>query len=406
MTATSGNIHRFIGFHSFLIGLFPFYIPVYLWKMGITLSGIAFFIALTGVGFCIALWMWDRLHKRISLRTIIALSFILEGGVLSLIFWGERPFFLPVFALLNGAYTSFFWTTQRVLFFQTIRPTDSGKKYGNLQIIVVLSLKSGIFIGGLLLDRFGYSIVFLLSSLVTVSAVIAFLSGNKVPRLPPELLHIRPLSIAGVVRFKDDFRSKSVFILDGLFLYLESYFWMISLFLIVQESFWELGILVIGLMILFALLFLVIKNAIDRLPATLFYRISVLLYALSWLLRGWADERLGTVGLLLFLILIAFFTSLFRLSFNKRFFDLALSTTSYRYLIYKSYYSQAALAVLFGIVGAIILIFDYSETVLKTVYFVSAMIASGYVVYGKRGYRPGFRKRAGHNLTTRGTHPV
>ena len=46
----------------------------------------------------------------------------------------------------------------------------------------------------------------------------------------------RPLGLKFVPGYKDRFNSKSVFAVDGIFLYLESYFWMISLFLIVRHT--------------------------------------------------------------------------------------------------------------------------------------------------------------------------
>ena len=82
----------------------------------------------------------------------------------------------------------------------------------------------------------------------------------------------------------------------ALFLFLESHFWTLSLFLLVSEDLSRLGVVVVVLGIVFALLFLLIKNRIDRPGARpmAVYRASVALYALSWLLRlavGDGDRR-------------------------------------------------------------------------------------------------------------------
>jgi len=114
-----------------------------------------------------------------------------------------------------------------------------------------------------------------------------------------------------------------------------------------HQSFWRLGILVIVLGLVFSLLFWLIKNRIDHLPRQKVYVIAVAGYALSWMLRLVVDEPFPTSGLFLLLVTITFATSFFRLAFNKRFFDLARHCGRHRYLLLKSYWSQAAIAVTF-----------------------------------------------------------
>ena len=386
MAVKTTAIYLFIGSHSLLIGFFPFYLPVFLWKNGISLAGIAAFIAVTGLGFCVALWGWDRIHKRFAFKWIIAASFVLEGLLLSVIFLGDIQQFLVLLALLNGAYNCFFWTTQRVIFLGIIQPGNSGRKFGNLQILAAVLLKTGIFLGGLLLESFGFGTVFVLSILMAALSLLTMALKRALPDTPPELKNQKPISLAKIIRFKDSHHSRPVFMLDGLFLYLESYFWMISLFLVVGEDFWELGLLVIGLMVSFTVLFFLIKNSIDRLPSTRFFRISVGLYAVSWLLRGLITPDLNPIVLGTGLVLITFFSSLFRLSFAKRFFDIALEGSNYAYLIYKSYLSQASIALLFALIAGTLLIAGHAPLSFSPVYLLASMVAIGYFIYGKKSH--------------------
>jgi len=55
LTAKKNVFFKFAAFHSFLIGLLPFFIPVLLWQQGFELWQLSFFIALTGLGFLMAL---------------------------------------------------------------------------------------------------------------------------------------------------------------------------------------------------------------------------------------------------------------------------------------------------------------------------------------------------------------
>ena len=384
-TQTTKQFFQFLGIHSFLIGLFPFFVPVFLWQQGLDLSQVSFFIAVTGIGFVVSLWIWDRIHKQIGFRHIIATSFVIEIILLASVFMVEYTPFLLLFGLLNGAYNCFFWITQRALFFETISPENSGRKFGNFQIFVVVVLKAGIFCGGFMLDKTGYLSVFLVSVMIASGAIAFFMLHKAPPTLPRSLVDDPPLSMASLIRFRDRFGSKTAFIIDGLFLFLESYFWVISLFLLTHESFWKLGLLVILLTVLFSGLFLFIKNSIDTMRPQTIYRIAVAAYAGSWLLRSLVDEMLPLAGLFILLVLITFGTSFFRLAFNKRFFDLAKQTSAHQYLFLKSYYSQFFIALFFSVIGVALHYTAQADQLLSLIYLPAAGLAMLYLLYRPAG---------------------
>ncbi|WP_456404794.1 hypothetical protein [Thiolapillus sp.] len=382
----SRHFYRFLGLHSFLIGLFPFFIPVFLWRNGYGLSEISMFIAITGIGFVLTLWLWDRVHKTLPLNFIIAASFLIEITLLAIVFLDQQPGFLTLFALINGAYNCFFWITQRALFFETLDDTNTGRKFGNFQVVVVIIIKMGVLIGGVLLDKAGYLSVFLLSTLIALLGMLSFflLSGSM--QLPATLREDPPIDLGGILHFKDSYGSRPVFFLDGPFLFLESYFWMISLFLLAHESFWKLGALVILLGLTFSALFYLIKNRIDHIPTQRIYTIAVTGYAISWLLRASVDDRFSLVWLFTTLVLITFCTSFFRLAFNKRFFDLAKHTSAHRYLFLKSYYSQAAIALGFGLAAFWLhSSANSSDSSLQISYITAAIITPLYFLYRQPG---------------------
>ncbi len=78
MTGPTVTLYTFLGVHSFLIGLFPFYIPVFLYKNGFFLSRICAFIAVTALGFVITLYPWERMARKVSLAILILVSFFSE----------------------------------------------------------------------------------------------------------------------------------------------------------------------------------------------------------------------------------------------------------------------------------------------------------------------------------------
>ena len=138
MISLTRNLYSFLGLHSFLIGMFPFYIPVYLYKAGFSLAQICFFIAITGIGFCSSLYLWDRISKRVSLRYLIVFSFLSELILLTLFFIEKEMIFIVISGFFNGIFNCSFWMIQRLLFLDTITVQNSGEKFGNFQIFVLL----------------------------------------------------------------------------------------------------------------------------------------------------------------------------------------------------------------------------------------------------------------------------
>ena len=380
--------HLYLGLHSLLIGIFPFFVPVYLWKEGYGLGPLAIFIAIAGLGFCLGLWVWDRLRLKIDLTSMIALSLLLEMLLLLNVYILNMDMTLPVLLSLGicyGVYNCFFWTTQRALFFELIEPANSGRKYGNFQIFVGALLQVGILLGGLLLERAGFVYIVVLSAIAALAGFMILLV-NK-PEYPDTLNHTKAVGLREIAAFTDDDASRPIFILDGAYLFLESYFWLISLFLIAHESFTRLGIMVLALAVIFGILFYLLKNTIDRLGRKRVYQLAVVLYAASWALRALTDDKASLELLFVLLVAITFNTSIFRLVMNKRFYDIAKLTLSHRYLVLKSYYSQAAIFILFLIFGWAVIQFDFEVGVLTPVYWAAAVAALGYLIYGAKRYR-------------------
>lgn len=388
MQRHSRTFYLYLGLHSLLIGIFPFFIPVYLWKEGYGLGELAIFIGLAGLGFCAGLWAWDRLRRRIDLTSMIALSLLLEMLLLLNVYLLDMDMTLPALVSLGlcyGVYNCFFWTSQRALFFEIIAPHNSGRKYGNFQIFVGALLQAGILLGGILLERDNFLYIVMLSGVVALTGFM-LLAANK-PHYPASLNQTEALRWREIIGFTDQDASKTIFMVDGLYLFLESFFWVVSLFLIAHESFTTLGIMVLALAVIFGVLFYLLKNMIDRCDRKRLYQLAVMLYALSWVLRAAVNDQTSLELLFIILVLITFSTSMFRLVFNKRFYDIAKLTTAHRYLVLKSYYSQAAIFVMFMIFGWALLHTGNGINTLAPLYWGAALFSLLYLLYGATRYR-------------------
>jgi len=377
MTQNSRSFYLFLGLHSFLLGLLPFFLPVYFFKNGADISTISWFIAITGFGYSCSLWLWERFRSATFLGSIV-LSFVLECFLVFLIL-GEAPWWL--IALVNGPYSCLFWTIQRLLFFEGGTTGDSGRRFGNFQIYVMIVLKVGILVGSLLLECSGMMAIFLLTVAVACVGISVFVRPGQQMFFPATLQQQKTLSLKFITSFRDKYHSRSVFMIDGIFLYLESYFWLISLFLVVGESFVRLGVLVIVLAVALAVLFLIIKNRIDRVDPQKMYICGVILYMLSWFMRGTLSVEMGPGLQISLLLIIAFCTSFFRLAFNKRFFDTAKKGLQYRYILIKSYYSQTGLALFFALFGWWALHVEDLAILFRSIYWGAGLFACVFFVY-------------------------
>ncbi|MFT6985573.1 MAG: MFS family permease [Psychromonas sp.] len=377
------SFYLFVAIHSFLIGLLPIFIPVILWNKGLSLNEIAHFIALSAIGFIIALYFWDRLRAAGDWSKIVALSFVLEILLVIILLWDFSPILLSFGALINGAAGCFYWSTQRVLFQRITQTKNSGARFANFQILVMIALKLGILLGSYLLAA--AQINLLLIIFMSISTLGYWLLRYRLASQIELLSTSQPsaFSLLEVINFKDTFKSKMIFLIDGLFLFLESYFWVLSLYLLTQQNLLKLGLLIVLLSVLLAFIFYVIKKRIDRTNAQRIFTIAVFGYAISWLLRGQLSLQEGPLLLYSGVLLIAFLSSFFRLAFNKRFYDIASLAQPIQYIICKSYYSQFALLLFFSLAGYFFNSSDAPLQQLQHLYLLIIPLVFVYLFYGR-----------------------
>jgi len=410
MQITARHFYQFSGVHSLLIGLLPFFLPVILWNSGASLAQISAFIATTGIGFIGSLWVWDQLRANHQWRWIITLSFAAEILLIGALAWSvnhreDASLFLIGTALLNGVYNCFYWSTQRAMFNRITTEGNTGKTFGNFQILVVILLKIGILSGGYLLETSGVLPLIALSLAISAVSLWKLIkSGSTATEKTEE----PTLTFKNIKDFNDKKHSKAIFLLDGPFLFLESYFWVLSLYFLTQESFFTLGFVIVTLTLLLSVVFYFIKNTIDTMDQQKIFFAAVLLYATSWLLRGEISLQSNTENndfmLYAAILVIGFMTTFFRLVFNKRFFDAAREDSAYQYLICKSYYSQMGIVLFFGTLAAYLFISmpllsttslaSQAASLLSTTYLWACPIALIYGVYCATDRQPFRRKTA------------
>lgn len=384
MSALTKTFYLFTGVHSFLLGLMPLFIAVILWNKGSTITDISFFIALTAVGFLLALYCWDRLRAKYQWAKLLSFSFILQSLLVALLVWDQQLLLLTLGALINGAAGCFYWSTQRLLFQAITEDKNTGNTFGNFQILVVLALKLGVLVGSYLLNM-EYLIGLLIVSFML--SFLGFIFVNKSLKSNQQLISLKQVpafSLQEILTFKDQHKSTLIFIVDGIFLFLESYFWLLTIYMLTQQNVMQLGFILVILSILLALIFFFIKKHIDSINPQKIYRIAVCGYAFSWIIRSALDTEMDSLMIYGGLLLAAFLSNFFRLAFNKRFYDIARHKKPTQYIICKSYYSQSMLAVFFSLVAIFTVSTDNPLHQLQVVYYLCVPLVFIYFVYGNK----------------------
>lgn len=361
----------FSAIHSFVIGLLPFYLPILIWQQYQHLAPLTEFIAWTGVGFVMALWGWHQLFTRGYWRTLIVLSFVFELTLIYVALFHVTSTNLIILGLLNGLFNCSYWMLQRILFNSISGSNNTGRLFGNLQLILGLSLKLGILFGGYFMQTQPW-VIFTLTLIVGVGFCAMTLSSLTIQSFVYQQSdHAQPKSALSL-------RDKLVFLVDGPFLYLESYLWVVSIYHLTNSDTSQFSLTVIALSLALAVIFYFIKNTIDKQPQYRLYQVATLLYLGGWLLRGWISADWNGFAIGLGLLSIAFATALFRLYFNKRFYDKAKQQANYHYLISKSLYSQLGIVLFFAALSALSNLVTFN---INQVYWAVIPLIAVYVLY-------------------------
>ncbi|WP_392339693.1 hypothetical protein [Moritella marina] len=361
----------FSAIHSFVIGLLPFYLPILIWQQYQHLAPLTEFIAWTGAGFVIALYGWHQLFTRGYWRTLVVLSFVLELGLIYVALFHVASTHLIILGLLNGLFNCSYWMLQRILFNSISGSDNTGRLFGNLQLILGLSLKLGILFGGYFMQSQPW-VIFALSLIAGIGFCIMTLSSLTTQTFVYQHSdHRQPKTAISL-------RDKLVFLVDGPFLYLESYLWVVSIYHLTNSDTSQFSLTVIALSLALAVIFYFIKNTIDKQPQYRLYQVATLLYLGGWLLRGWISADWSGFAIGLGLLSIAFATALFRLYFNKRFYDKAKQQANYHYLVSKSLYSQLGIVLFFTGLSALSSLITLS---LSQIYWAVLPLIAVYVLY-------------------------
>ena len=391
----------FVSVHFFLNGLLPLYVPIFLIQRGYDLAWVSGFVSVSTVGFLAALYVWKKWYFSHGLKPILVASFLAQMCLISSLALLDHKLWLIVSAVLYGVVNCFLWTSQRVLFIDllsvsTRQPIPSknsveptGRLLGNFQILAVVAIKLGLLIGAFLLAHDSLGLLVGLAALVSIGAAVSLFKAvsHSILRITlfNEKLNKTTLTWKRMLIYRDRHFSRLMFYIDGAFLFAESFFWVLSLYFLSQQNIQQLSFLLVALSVVLGLVFWLLKNYIDRLNTQKVYLVAVLGYVVSWGLRAHASVDMEPYLINLVILMVAFLTAFFRLSFNKRLFDNSKSESPLAYILAKTYCSQVGAMVFFAGLAAIFYFYSSEFHIgidhLNVIYWLLTIFSGLYLLY-------------------------
>ncbi len=263
-----------------MLGLF---IPLFLFKeLGLGLEKIVYYYGLWAIVFAIMSFIAMKFACKYGFKHCIFVSAPLDVIALGLFYFmgkGYYPYWIPAIAV--GIANSFFWSGFHVSFSKSSDKEKRGSEVGLMYSLVMLFAILGPFVGSVILQNFGFNILFLVVGCVLVLGVLPlFLSedGHEESEF-----HFKDVFNAA------NFRDGLAFIGLGIRYMLVLVFWPIFVFLVLG-AYVSLGIIasISGLIaVVFTFIVGKISDKYDRGQMT---RIGAFIHSVVFFFRGGVEN--------------------------------------------------------------------------------------------------------------------
>ncbi|OGL30709.1 hypothetical protein A3F37_03765 [Candidatus Saccharibacteria bacterium RIFCSPHIGHO2_12_FULL_41_12] len=157
---------------SFAIGLVGIFIPIFLYKQGWSLTNILFFFMLFFMYSLLAGKYFGEYATKNGAKHLMALSFAFSFAALA--FLSIDQSILTVFCIVAPLYAaaeSAYWLSNHIILTETKESGHVGRAVAKYNILVGLFSALGPFIGGIIGEKFGLRVAFMLSLVVLLVAL-------------------------------------------------------------------------------------------------------------------------------------------------------------------------------------------------------------------------------------------
>lgn len=259
--------------------------PIFLYTLGYSLRYILFFYLMVYVGYFLILPVVGRIIARIGMEHSIFYSqFFLIAFYISLFGIQRLSFLFYVAPIIYAIQKSFYWPAYHADFVLFSDDSQRGREVGGLETLNMIVYIVGPFIGGAILEWSNYSSLFLI-----VAALFIF---SAIPLLRIKEIHSQSsFSYRETLRklYAPGHRRNFVAYLGFGEELIVMVMWPIFIFTVVKD-FFEIGALVAIATLVTAFIALLLGKATDRYKKEHVLRFGSIVYAVSWLIRGFAQK--------------------------------------------------------------------------------------------------------------------
>lgn len=227
-----------------------------------------------------------RLGYRRTLILSVIPYFVFIG---CLVFSQNQPIFLVPVAIFWGIHAALFWFSYHGLFVKRADVEHLGKQTGISQALYILVGVVTPVLGGLIILRFGYQVLFLIAGAIfTLGVMIALLSGEIKPHHDARISDVIQL-------FKTHKKVMMAYFGWGLESSIYGAIWPVFLFLLVGKILF-FGEIISAAVLLAAMITYLVGLIVDRMGERNVITLGSIISFLTWILRAVARLPLAIIG--------------------------------------------------------------------------------------------------------------
>jgi MFS family permease len=213
-----------LSLYAFAYGLVGIFVPIYLYRLGLSIPVIALFFIVANISKIIAAVPGARLVDRFGAKHGIMLSYAMIFGYILLLFMlPANSWLLFPAAILEGSAIGFFWLARHIDTARVISQNRPAGQYSTILILSAVATALAPLVGGIIATNFGINYVLELTALALLIAGYPLLKtleaapDKRSARLP--LFKTAPKRHM-MAKFAMEFQNQTAILVWPLFIYL------------------------------------------------------------------------------------------------------------------------------------------------------------------------------------------
>jgi len=329
------KIYIFQALMTFVKSSLGIFVPVYLYSIGYSISYVLFYTLIISISYLLFIPICVNLINKIGFKSIIFLSLpIYFLHILSLNYVDGNLLFFIIAPISFGLYMALFWPAMHSEISVNGSSKHRGSQMGTLQIITTIFATISPFVGGFILQMYGYSYLLAFATFFLILGALPLYFSNDIKLKHYNFKYSKYINFLKTKKYEN---SKLAFMGEGIEGLLALNLWPVVLFILLGSSFLNLGFLY-GLTSIISILFLLyFKTYLDKHNKQKVLKVVSKCLSVNWYFRS----LLVLFGSFFIYFVETFFrliNSIYILSFYSIFYNNAKNGVYMDYIIFRDLY--------------------------------------------------------------------